>query len=399
MGRLFKRSVKIYVYPTRDAASGRRITVLDPAPTKPAEYLRQFVLGFDHLRALEPSDPALLSIRTADVLKLIQARDPGGCPWCPRASRNASRRSTCSPRPPRREAGPPRGGSDTRHTPRVLTRLCRAGRFGCGTPCRRTSGGGTEHAQTGGCPCTVQALATQLTIEPPVPLVDRAALLLQDLRERVRRATAEEVQVRSRLLVEQVQRLARLTARELGGSGCTRPVTFRTEIEALERRLDEAPESKVELLACRIACEELSRRSTRRARRRGERAVAVAAALENLRLDARTLFEWAKADLWTSIGRRAIAEASRTASSAELEVPAVLPRLLHTLTRFRGLRILGDELARVAEDLAFSELKRLLTRPRTAAPRTPETELLEEQTDRARTDALLQGLGLPACAP
>ena len=60
-----------------------------------------------------------------------------------------------------------------------------------------------------------QALATQLTIEPPVPLVDRAALLLQDLRERAHRATAEEVQVRSRLLVEQVQRLARLTAREL----------------------------------------------------------------------------------------------------------------------------------------------------------------------------------------
>ncbi len=73
-GRLFKRSVKVYVYPTLDAASGRQITVLDPAPTKPAEYLRQFVLGFYYLRALEPSDPALLSIRTADVLKLNPGR-------------------------------------------------------------------------------------------------------------------------------------------------------------------------------------------------------------------------------------------------------------------------------------------------------------------------------------
>ena len=77
VGRLFKRSVKVYVYPTLDTATGRLITALDAAPTKPAEYLRQFVLSFDHLRALEPSDPALLSIRAADVLKRIQARDPG----------------------------------------------------------------------------------------------------------------------------------------------------------------------------------------------------------------------------------------------------------------------------------------------------------------------------------
>ena len=179
------------------------------------------------------------------------------------------------------------------------------------------------------------ALATQLTVEPPVPLVDRAALVLQDLRERVRRAAAEEVQARSRLLVEQLQRLGRLTALELTRSGAPDPVTFRTEIDALERRLDEAPESKVELLACRIASAELSRRSTRRGRRRGGRAVA-AASPKDLRLDARTLFEWAKADLWSSIARRAIAEASRTASSEELEVQAALPRLLRTLARSRG---------------------------------------------------------------
>ncbi|HUM12661.1 MAG TPA: hypothetical protein VLT82_17065 [Myxococcaceae bacterium] len=242
------------------------------------------------------------------------------------------------------------------------------------------------------------ALATQLPIEPPVPLVDRAALVLQDLRERVRRVTAEEVQSRSRLLVEQLQRLGRLTALELARSGAPDPVTFQTEIDALERRPDEAPESKVELLACRIACAELSRRSTRRVRRRGGRAVA-AASLEHLRLDARTLFDWAKADLWSSIARRAIAEASRTASSVELEVPSVLPRLSRTLARSRGLRIVGDELTHVAQDLAVSELNRLLTGPRTAPARTPQRDLAEEQTHRARTDALLQGLGLRACEP
>jgi hypothetical protein len=241
------------------------------------------------------------------------------------------------------------------------------------------------------------ALATQLTIESPVPLVDRAALLLQDLRERVRRATAEEVQVRSRLLVGQLQRLGSLIGRELARSGALDPVTLRAEIDVLERRPDEAPESRVELLACRIAWAEMSQRSTPRARRKGGRSVA-AASLKHLRLDARTLFEWAKADLWSSIARRAVAEASRTASSVELEVPAVLPRLLRILARFRGLRILGDELAHVAEDLAISELNRLLTRPGTAAARMRERELAEEQTHRARTDALLQGLGLDACA-
>ena len=243
-----------------------------------------------------------------------------------------------------------------------------------------------------------QALATQLTVEPPVPLVDRAALLLHDLRERVRRATAEEVQVRSRLLVGQLQRLGSLTGRELARSGAVDPVTLRTEIDALERLPDEAPESKVELLACRIVWVELSQRSTRRGRRRGGRAVA-AASLKHLRLDARTLFEWAKTDLWSSIARRAISEASRTASSVELAVPAVLPRLLRLLSRFRGLRILGDELAHVAEDLAISELNRLLTQPRTPAARMPERKLAEEQTQRARTDALLEGLGLLTCAP
>ena len=76
--RTHRKALELNLDPrTCDTATGRLITVLDPAPTKPAEHLRQFVLGFDHLRALEPSDPALLSIRAADVLKRIQAGDPG----------------------------------------------------------------------------------------------------------------------------------------------------------------------------------------------------------------------------------------------------------------------------------------------------------------------------------
>ncbi|HEY1418322.1 MAG TPA: hypothetical protein VGF41_10465 [Myxococcaceae bacterium] len=76
VGRLFKRSVKVYVYPMRDPTTGKLVTVLDPAPTRPADLLREFVLGCDHLRALEPSDPELLSIRSPDVLARIRSGDP-----------------------------------------------------------------------------------------------------------------------------------------------------------------------------------------------------------------------------------------------------------------------------------------------------------------------------------
>jgi len=76
VGRLFKRSVRLYVYPTRDPVSGRLVSLRDPAPTIPGDYLRDFVLAVDRLRSLEPSDPSLLTIRTPDVLARIQAGDP-----------------------------------------------------------------------------------------------------------------------------------------------------------------------------------------------------------------------------------------------------------------------------------------------------------------------------------
>lgn len=76
VGRLFKRSVKVYVYPRQDPRTGKLVTLLDPAPTRAADLLRELVLGFDHLRPLEPSNPELLSIRSPDVLSRIQAGDP-----------------------------------------------------------------------------------------------------------------------------------------------------------------------------------------------------------------------------------------------------------------------------------------------------------------------------------
>jgi hypothetical protein len=82
VGRLFKRSVKVYVYPNLEPG-GKISTLLDPAPSAPADHLRQLVLAFDHLRPLWPSDPALLTIHAPDVLARIRAADPAWIPLVP----------------------------------------------------------------------------------------------------------------------------------------------------------------------------------------------------------------------------------------------------------------------------------------------------------------------------
>jgi hypothetical protein len=75
IGRLFKRSVKLYVYPTRDPVSGEIVTLRNAAPPGPADHLRDFLLEIGRLEALSGYDPKLLSIRTPDVLARLQAGD------------------------------------------------------------------------------------------------------------------------------------------------------------------------------------------------------------------------------------------------------------------------------------------------------------------------------------
>jgi hypothetical protein len=74
-GRLFKRSVKVYVYPLLDAATGRVVTV----ETLPVEatwrHLRAFLLESGHLVPIRRYDERLLSILTKDVLARIQSGD------------------------------------------------------------------------------------------------------------------------------------------------------------------------------------------------------------------------------------------------------------------------------------------------------------------------------------
>jgi hypothetical protein len=201
------------------------------------------------------------------------------------------------------------------------------------------------------------ALLQQAPVEP-VPQTTSVPGALRVLRERIRQATSDEVEARWKLLLQQIQTLARFTARELARKGGPDPLTLRSELDSLEQGLHEVSVGSVEFFACRITCQELSSRAPRR-RRRGPRAAALKA-LEGVRLDARTLFEWAKSDLWTGVARRAIVEANRTALDLERETPATLCRIQRMLARVRGPRGTGHELAQVAEDLAFHELGRIL---------------------------------------
>jgi hypothetical protein len=77
VGRLFKRSVKMYVYPTRDPVSGEIHTAaLQGALAPPWHHLRDLLLEIGSIVPIRNYDESLLSIHTPDVLERIQRKDP-----------------------------------------------------------------------------------------------------------------------------------------------------------------------------------------------------------------------------------------------------------------------------------------------------------------------------------
>lgn len=75
MGRLFKRSVKMYVYPTLDAISGN-IRSADTAPIQPPwNHMRDLLIEIGRIEPIRRFDERYLSIHTTDVLTRIQRGD------------------------------------------------------------------------------------------------------------------------------------------------------------------------------------------------------------------------------------------------------------------------------------------------------------------------------------
>ena len=74
-GRLFKRSVKMYVYPQLDSATGRVLTI-ETLPVKAGwGHLRNYLLESGRLQPIRRYDERLLPISTKGVLARIQAGD------------------------------------------------------------------------------------------------------------------------------------------------------------------------------------------------------------------------------------------------------------------------------------------------------------------------------------
>jgi hypothetical protein len=76
LGRLFKRSVKMYVYPMLDPASGQVVAGERATLPPPWTHLENLLLETHLVEPIHTYNEAYLSIRTSDVLARIQRGDP-----------------------------------------------------------------------------------------------------------------------------------------------------------------------------------------------------------------------------------------------------------------------------------------------------------------------------------
>ncbi len=76
IGRLFKRSVKMYVYPTVDPASRAVRTVETASIQPPWHHMRDLLLEIGRIEPIRHFNESYLSIQTPDVSERIQRGDP-----------------------------------------------------------------------------------------------------------------------------------------------------------------------------------------------------------------------------------------------------------------------------------------------------------------------------------
>jgi hypothetical protein len=76
VGRLYKRSVKMFVYPTRDRVTGQIQTLETVQPQPPWHHLRALLIDIGKLIPIRSYSESYLSIHTPDVLGRIERGDP-----------------------------------------------------------------------------------------------------------------------------------------------------------------------------------------------------------------------------------------------------------------------------------------------------------------------------------
>ena len=75
VGRLFKRSVKMYVYPTPDPVTGQIHTLENTTAPPPWHHLTKLLLDIGRVEPIRSYEESYLSIRTPDVLARIERGD------------------------------------------------------------------------------------------------------------------------------------------------------------------------------------------------------------------------------------------------------------------------------------------------------------------------------------
>ena len=83
LGQLFRNRARLYVYPSLDLESGRLITGENFPVAPHLSHLHAYLLQNRCLRCIRNYQPALLPIRSRDVLARIQSGDPSWEPLVP----------------------------------------------------------------------------------------------------------------------------------------------------------------------------------------------------------------------------------------------------------------------------------------------------------------------------
>jgi len=83
LGQLFRNQARLYVYPSLDLQSGRVITGENFPAAPHLGHLRAYLLENRFIQCIRNYQPALLSIRSRDVLARIQSGDPSWEPLVP----------------------------------------------------------------------------------------------------------------------------------------------------------------------------------------------------------------------------------------------------------------------------------------------------------------------------
>jgi hypothetical protein len=76
VGRLFKRSVKMYVHPTRDPITGEIHTLENSPQRAPWHHLTKLLIEIGRVEPIREYNESYLSIRSEDVLTKIMQADP-----------------------------------------------------------------------------------------------------------------------------------------------------------------------------------------------------------------------------------------------------------------------------------------------------------------------------------